>query len=140
MQTATSEAAQNLIDKDKQKTKPKKSNVTDMKERKEYDEDMRNTVINAFKKVGEIESEISSLQEDKNAIFANLVSKGFNKKGLMQAHKYSKMNENDREQYDNSMVYARSCLDFPMQKDLFVAEMNASFLKHEEDQEEDTKH
>lgn len=71
--------------------------------------------------VGDIKNKRDALTAERAAGLAPLIAMGFNKDALEAAIKYAETDENKRENFDLSYLFARKAVGHPVQDDLFVA-------------------
>ena len=81
--------------------------------------------MQAVKDYAALTDEIADSRAALNAKLAagktDLIDKGFNKHALAAAIKYSKTEEDKRENFDLTYLYCRKALGVPVQDDLFAA-------------------
>ena len=103
--------------------------VTDIVARRDSDDEMKQVVSDAYQRITELKAEIAGINEQISAIFNSIEAKGFSKKGVKAGFAYLDADEPQRLNFDNSYVFARIAGGVPLQNDLFWASMTASFLK-----------
>lgn len=113
--------------------------VTDIKDRKKFDEDTKQMVSDAYERITELKAQRKAINEDISAIFSHLEGKGFNKKGLKAGFAYLDADDPQRQNFDNSYIFARVSGGVPLQNDLFNASMTASFLRSSDDDEGESR-
>jgi len=86
-----------------------------------WDENVLQKVSKFGDTMGEIKTAREALNARKAAAVTELVDLGFNKDALVAALKYVNTEEEKRENFDLTYIYARKALGQPIQDDLFVA-------------------
>jgi hypothetical protein len=88
-----------------------------------WDDDTLQSVRNFSDTLTDIKNRREELNAEKTAAQANLINKGFNKDALHEAIKYANTEEDKRQNFDMTYLYARKALGHPVQDDLFTAAM-----------------
>lgn len=91
----------------------------------QFNNDFLQKLVDARNKLDDIASHRSSLNAASTAIFASLDVYGLNREALRSAIRYTKMDEEGRENYDLSYLISRKALGQPVQADLFEEKAKA---------------
>lgn len=91
----------------------------------QFDQGFLQKIVDAATKLEDIANQRSSLNAASTAIFAGFDVYGLNRNALRAAIRYTKMNDDQKGNYDLSYLIARKALKVPVQADLFEEKAKA---------------
>lgn len=103
----------------------REANSVDKLTEVQFDQSFLQKLIDARAKLEDIANQRSSLNAASTAIFASLDVYGMNREALRAAIRYTKMDEDQRENYDLSYLISRKAMGHPVQADLFEEKAKA---------------
>lgn len=81
--------------------------------------EVRSAVAQAFERIKELEDQRRDINAQIKAEREGLVSRGLNKQALKDAERYCKLDETQRQGYDESLAISRKAMSLPIQPGLF---------------------
>jgi len=81
--------------------------------------EVRGAVAQAFQRIAELENERREINAQIKAEREGLVARGLNKQALKDAERFWKLDETQRQGYDESLAISRKAMGLPIQPGLF---------------------
>jgi len=97
-----------------------------------WDASTENLLTEYFDFLDEISNKREELNASKAAKTAKLKDLGFNITAVLAAYRYARLDDDKRENFDLSLLYARKVSGHPLQDDLFMAAAQKQVEVHQE--------